>query len=54
MASTFWVRLAEYLLLCLQNWFWFIPVLACGFFLSRLVLAFLPVKPRRGWRITLI
>ncbi len=40
----------EYLWICLQGWPWFLLVLAGGFFLYRLVSAFLPVKPRRGWR----
>lgn len=47
-------RLAEYVMLCLANWFWFLPGLASGFFLFRLLSAFLPVKPRRGWRIGLV
>ena len=47
------VRTAEYVLITLQNWFWFIPVLVNGFFLSRLVFAFLPLRPRRGWRVAL-
>ena len=54
MASTFLTNLAEYLLLCFQNWFWLIPVFASGFFLFRIVSAFLAVKPRRGWRIALV
>ena len=54
MASTFLTNLAEYLLLCFQNWFWLIPVFASGFFLFRMVSAFLAVKPRRGWRIALV
>lgn len=54
MVFTFLSRTVEYLLLCLQNWYWYIPVLAGGFFLSRPVLAFLPVKPRRGWRIAMV
>ena len=40
----------EYLWICLQGWPWFLLVLAGGFFIYRLVSAFLPVKPRRGWR----
>lgn len=43
-------RMEEYLWICLQGWPWFLLVLAGGFFLYRLVSAFLPVKPRRGWR----
>lgn len=54
MASTFLTNLAEYLFLCFQNWFWLIPVFASGFFLFRMVSAFLAVKPRRGWRIALV
>ena len=54
MASAFLISLAEYLLLCFQNWFWLIPVFASGFFLFRIVSAFLAVKPRRGWRIALV
>lgn len=48
MASTFLISLAEYLLLCFQNWFWLILVFTSGFFLFRIVSAFLAVKPRRG------
>ena len=54
MASTFLIKLAEYLLLCFQNWFWLILVFTSGFFLFRIVSAFLAVKPRRGWRIALV
>ena len=54
MASTFLISLAEYLLLCFQNWFWLILVFTSGFFLFRIVSAFLAVKPRRGWRIALV
>ena len=54
MASTFLISLAEYLLHCFQNWFWLIPVFASGFFLFRIVSAFLAVKPWRGWRIALV
>ncbi len=54
MDAAFLDRLAEYLLLCLQNWFWLIPVFVSGFFLFRIMSAFLPVKPRRGWRIALV
>ena len=47
-------RTAEYVVISLKNWFWFILGLASGWFLFRLLSAFLPVKPRRGWRIGLI
>lgn len=47
-------RLAEYVTLSLVNLPWFLLGLASGFFLFRLLSAFLPVKPRRGWRIGLI
>ncbi len=50
----FWVRLAEYMTACLSNLPWFLLGLASGWFLCRLLSAFLPVKPRRGWRIGLI
>ena len=33
------VRTAEYVLITLQNWVWFIPVGVCGCVLSRLVFA---------------
>lgn len=46
-------RMGEFLWICLQDWPWFFLLLASGFFLFRLVSAFLPVKPRRGWRIGL-
>ena len=49
----FLFRIAEYILFSLRHWFWFLLVLASGFFLFRLVSAFLPVKPRRGWRVGL-
>ena len=51
---TVFFRTAEYLLLTLQNWYWYLLVVVSGFFLSRIVFAFLPVKPRRGWRIALV
>ncbi len=47
-------RLAEFVTISLANWLWFLLGLASGFFLFRLLSAFLPVKPRRGWRIWLI
>ena len=47
-------RLAEFMMVCLQNWLWLLLGLSSGFFLFRLLSAFLPVKPRRGWRIGLI
>nr|WP_325232263.1 GHKL domain-containing protein [uncultured Oscillibacter sp.] len=50
----FLTQLAEFVMVCLQNWPWFLLGLASGFFLFRLLSAFLPVKPRRGWRIGLI
>ena len=54
MASTILANLTEYVLVTLQNWFWLIPVFTSGFFLFRIVSAFLAVKPRRGWRIALV
>ena len=51
--TTVLVRTAEYVLITLQNWLWYIPVLVSGFFLSRLVFAFLPLRSRRRWRIAL-
>ena len=50
----FLTQLAEFVMVCLQNWPWFLLGLASGFFLFRLLSAFLPVKPRQGWRIGLI
>ena len=47
-------RLAEFMMVCLQNWPWLLLGLSSGFFLFRLLSAFLPVKPRRGWRIGLV
>ncbi len=50
----FFTRLAEFLYLCALNWVWFLLGLSSGYFLTRLTTAFLPVKPRRGWRIALL
>ncbi len=47
-------RMAEYILLYLRHWSWLLLILASGFFLFRLLSAFLPVKPRRGWRAGLV
>ena len=47
-------RLAEFMMVCLQNWPWLLLGLSSGLFLFRLLSAFLPVKPRRGWRIGLV
>ena len=47
-------RLVEFVALSLVNLPWFLLGLASGLFLFRLLSAFLPVKPRRGWRIGLI
>ncbi len=47
-------RLAEYVMLSLVNLPWFLLGLASGLFLFRLLSAFLPVKPRRTWRVGLI
>ncbi|WP_325199722.1 sensor histidine kinase [Oscillibacter sp.] len=47
-------RMGEFLWTCLQDWPWFFLLLASGFFLFQLVSAFLPVKPRRGWRAGLV
>lgn len=47
-------RLVEFVALSLANLPWFLLGLASGLFLFRLLSAFLPVKPRRGWRIGLI
>lgn len=46
-------RIAEFILLYLRHWFWLLLILTSGFFLYRLVSAFLPVRPRRGWRVGL-
>lgn len=47
-------RLVEFVALSFANLPWFLLGLASGLFLFRLLSAFLPVKPRRGWRIGLI
>ena len=47
-------RLAEYVMLSFANLPWFLLGLSSGWFLFRLLSAFLPVKPRRSWRIGLI
>lgn len=46
-------RMAEFFLECLRNWGWLIPLLFSGFFLYKICAAFLPVKPRRRWKILL-
>lgn len=45
--------MAEFFLECLRNWGWLFPLLFSGFFLYRICAAFLPVKPRRRWKILL-
>ena len=46
-------RTSEFFLECLRNWGWLFPLLLSGFFLYRICAAFLPVKPRRRWKILL-
>lgn len=46
-------RLLDHVLYCLREWRWLIPPLISGFFLYKVCAAFLPVKPRRGWRTLL-
>lgn len=46
-------RMGEFLLECLRNWGWLIPLFFSGFFLYRIASAFLPLKPGRRWRILL-
>lgn len=47
------IRLADFLLECLRQWFWLIPLAFSGFFLYKITSAFLPVKPGRRWKISL-
>lgn len=46
-------RAAEFLLECLRNWGWFFPLLFSGFYLYKICVSFLPVKPGRRWKILL-
>lgn len=46
-------RAAEFLLECLRNWVWLFPLLLSGFFLYKICVSFLPVKPGRRWKILL-
>lgn len=36
-----------------ENWFWLLPMLSSGYFLTRMCTAFLPLKPGRGWKLLL-
>lgn len=46
-------RLAEHFMHCLREWYWIAPLVFSGLFLYRVCVAFLPVKPGRGWRAAL-
>ncbi len=47
--SDFMLRTLSYF----GNWLWMLPALAAGAFLCRMCTAFLPLKPRRRWKLLL-